>query len=102
MIRVLKRLKQEDDCGPEREQETTMAKERTGDCLNVPKDVDSFKDLKMQNCDVITKREKGENLRGLGAEKGKDLDTHLLVRFQVVLTANGRKSKRVFLEKSSF
>jgi hypothetical protein len=38
--------------------------------------------------------EKSGNLGGLGAEKGKTFDTHQLVGFQVVLTANGRKSNK--------
>lgn len=38
--------------------------------------------------------EKSGNLRELGAEKGKTFDTHQLVGFQVVSTANGRKSNK--------
>lgn len=34
--------------------------------LNVPKDIDSFGNREMHDCDVITKTEKNENLKGIG------------------------------------
>lgn len=37
--------------------------------LNVPKDIDSFGDREMQDCDVITKTEKNENLKGIGGRE---------------------------------
>lgn len=49
-----------------RKQENTMAKEGIGDCLDVHTDIDSFKDLKMQNCDAITHYRKEWEPGGVG------------------------------------